>query len=85
MYYLCNVIYYVTGYKYSKKASIYKMKEKKRIWLPQGNTKKIAALFGCTSQMVSRSTAGVVDSELAKKIRHVAMKDFDGIEITPKK
>ncbi len=52
-----------------------------RIWVPHGNVKKIAQAFECTPQMVNGALAGRKSSELAIKIRHVAITQYGGKEI----
>ncbi len=53
----------------------------KRIWVPYGKVKKIAEAFGCTPQMVNGALAGRKTSNLAKRIRYVAIKEYEGKEI----
>ncbi len=61
-----------------------KKEEKKdlnKIYVPYGNVTKIKELFGCSLGQVSDSLNGKKRSELAIKIRDVALKEFDGVEI----
>jgi len=57
--------------------------EKTIILVHRGNTKKIAAAFGVTKSMVSMSLRGHRMGELAKKIRHVALTQYGGVEMEP--
>ena len=54
---------------------------RKKIVLDYGSQGNIAKLLGCTSDMVSRSLNFKKDTELARKIRHVALTQFGGIEV----
>ncbi len=53
-------------------------KDTRRIWVPYGNTKKIAKALNCTPQMVNGALAGRKTSKLAEKIRYVAIKEYNG-------
>lgn len=57
--------------------------EKTIIMVEHGGLKKIAKAFNCTSAMVSMSLRGHRTGELAKKIRHVALTQYDGMEMMP--
>lgn len=54
---------------------------KKRIVIDRGQMKEIAKLFQCTDMAVSMALNFKRNSLLAKKIRMVAIKDFDGVII----
>lgn len=58
------------------------MKKMNRIVLPHGNGKKIARLFGVTPEFVSTVMNGKAsETEIVKKIRHTAVKEYGGIVI----
>lgn len=54
---------------------------KRKIVLDYGCVGRIAKLMGCTQKMVSLSVNFRKDSALARKIRHVAVEQFGGVEI----
>ena len=54
----------------------------KRIVMERGAVSKIARSLGCTKEMVSKSLNYKKDTELAKKIRHVACTQYGGVELT---
>ncbi len=56
-------------------------KKLKRIWVKQGTGKKIARAFDCSTVIVSLALNGKKDTELARKIRYVAIKEYGGVEI----
>lgn len=53
----------------------------KRIIVDRGVGKKIAKLMGITHEMVSKSLNFKKNSILARKVRYMAIKDFDGVVI----
>lgn len=53
----------------------------KRIIVDRGVGKKIAKLMGITTEMVSKSLNFKKNSILARKVRYMAIKDFDGVVI----
>ena len=53
----------------------------KRIIVDRGVGKKIAKLMGITAEMVSKSLNFKKNSILARKVRYMAIKDFDGVVI----
>lgn len=53
----------------------------KRIVVSHGDSKKIAVSMNCTCEMVSKALNFKKDSLLARRIRHVAKKQYGGIEI----
>ncbi len=53
-------------------------KKPERIWVPYGNVTKIAKALECSNQMVNGALAGRKTSDLAKKIRYVAKKEYGG-------
>ncbi len=52
-----------------------------RIYVPYGVGRKLTEIFGCTLQMVSVALAGKKNTDLAKKIRHTALTQYNGKEI----
>lgn len=50
-----------------------------------GKGKVIAKAFRCTPARVSQALNGKFDTELTRKIRHVALSEYDGIEMVPVK
>lgn len=58
------------------------MAKKERIILPHGVGTKLAKVFGCTPAMVSNALNGNRESELARKIRHVAVTQYGGQVVT---
>lgn len=61
------------------------MKQKKvLIKVPHGGVGKIANALSCSKGLVSLVLGGRdVASETAKKIRHVALTQYDGVEMKP--
>jgi hypothetical protein len=57
--------------------------EKKNLMIAvgYGKVRKIAKAFNCSESMVSKSLNGYKDNELSKKIRHVALTQFGGVEM----
>ncbi len=55
------------------------------IMVDHGKVKKIANVFKVTEAMVSMSLRGKRNGDLAKKIRHTALEQFDGVEMKPVK
>lgn len=53
----------------------------KRIIVDRGVGKKIAKLMGITTEMVSKSLNFKKNSILARKVRYMAIKDFEGVVI----
>ena len=53
----------------------------KRIVLDYGKANMIAKTFKCSREMVSKALHFKKNSELARKIRYVAVKEYGGIEI----
>ncbi len=53
------------------------------ILVHRGKAKEIVKVFGVTKGMVSSSLRGHRNSELAKKIRHVALTQYGGVELEP--
>lgn len=51
---------------------------KKRIIVERGVGKKLASLFGITTEMVSMSLNYKKDSHLARRVRYVAIKEYGG-------
>ena len=56
----------------------------KRIIVERGVGKKIASLMGRTTEMVSKSLNYKKDSHLARKVRYMAIKDFNGVIVGDK-
>ncbi len=52
-----------------------------RIYVEHGKGKQIAKALGCTPEFVSTALAGKKNTKLAKKVRYVAMKQYNGKEI----
>ncbi len=53
----------------------------KRIILEYGKVKQLAWTFRCSREMVSKALHFKKNSELARKIRYVAVQQYGGIEI----
>lgn len=53
------------------------------VMVEHGKMQEIAKAFGCTVAMVSYSLKGRRNGEMAKKIRHVALTQYDGVEMIP--
>ena len=53
----------------------------KRIVLDYGKANMIAKTFKCSREMVSKALHFKKNSELARKIRYVAVKEYGGIEV----
>lgn len=54
---------------------------RKKIVLEYVNVAKIAKVMSCTPRMVSMAVNFKKNSQLARKIRHVAKEQFGGIEV----
>ena len=54
---------------------------RRKIVLEYGNVAKIAKVMSCTPRMVSMAVNFKKNSQLARKIRHVAKEQFGGIEV----
>lgn len=54
----------------------------KTVFAPFGAGKRLAAAFGVTTVTVSEALRGKIDSELARKIRYTAIKEFGGMALT---
>lgn len=54
------------------------METTKKVWTPQGTGKRIARAMDVSPEMVSYSLNGKKDTELARKIRYVAVKEYGG-------
>lgn len=55
--------------------------EIKKVMTKKGTGRKIAKLFGVTEVTVSNAVRGNINSELARKIRYVAVKEYGGVAI----
>lgn len=53
----------------------------KRIVLDYGKANQLAKTFKCSREMVSKALHFRKNSELARKIRYVAVQQYGGIEI----
>lgn len=53
------------------------------IMVGHGKAQEIAKVFNITKAMVSMSLRGKRKGEKAKKIRHVALNQFGGVEMKP--
>ena len=53
----------------------------RRIVMDRGNVVKIAKTMNCTREMVSKALNFKKDTDLARRIRHVAKSQYGGIEI----
>ncbi|MDD4747121.1 MAG: hypothetical protein RBR35_07125 [Salinivirgaceae bacterium] len=52
------------------------------IKIPHGKGRRLARIFGCTPARVSQALNGnLPDNELTKKIRYVALTQYDGVEL----
>ena len=60
-----------------------KKMDKTIIMVEYGSLKKIAKVFKVSVPMVSMSLRGHRMGELAKKIRHVALTQYGGVEMEP--
>lgn len=58
------------------------MNKKEKIIIQHGQQVKLAEVFGCTQGMVANALNFNRDSELAKKIRHVAITQYGGQLVT---
>lgn len=54
---------------------------KKRIVMERGDAKRLALSMGCTREMVSKALNFKKDTDLARRIRHVARSQYGGTEI----
>lgn len=54
---------------------------RKKIVLEYGVIAKIAKVMKCTPEMVSKSVNYKKNSQLARKIRYVAIEQFGGVEV----
>lgn len=52
---------------------------KKRVIVERGVGRRIAKLLDITPEMVSKSLNFGKDSRLARRVRHIALKDFGGV------
>lgn len=52
---------------------------KKHVYLDKANKGKLQQVFSCTDVMVWKALTFESDSELARKIRHTAIKEFGGV------
>lgn len=52
---------------------------KKKIYVKEDVKAHLRRLFGCSNVMIWKALAFESESELAKKIRYVALKDFGGV------
>ncbi len=52
----------------------------KRIWVAYGVVKELAKVFNCQERTVNNALAFRSNSDLAKKIRHTALTEKNGIE-----
>ena len=52
---------------------------KKKIYVKEEVKAHLRRLFGCSNVMIWKALAFESESELAKKIRYVALKDFGGV------
>lgn len=57
--------------------------EKTIIMVAHGNVGKIAQAFNVSKALVSLSLRGHRLGDRAKKIRHVALTEYDGVEMMP--
>lgn len=57
------------------------MEEIKQVYTKKGTGRAIARLFKVSEVTVSRAVHGKSNTDLARKIRHVAVKEFGGIVI----
>ncbi|GEM_PF-1268130 len=55
--------------------------EKTIIMVRHGKVKEIAKVFGISKTAVSLALRGHRKNDLTKKIRHVALTQFDGVEM----
>lgn len=53
------------------------------IKLKRGQGKELAKAFNCTPARVSQALNGIGAEDLTKKIRHVALKEYGGVELSP--
>lgn len=51
------------------------------ILVKYGTKRKIAQLFGCSERFVGQALQYIANSEKARKIRYMALKDFNGVKI----
>jgi predicted transcriptional regulator len=58
------------------------MDERNRIVVEYGKMTEIAEFFNVTNAMVSKALRGKSNTMLAKKIRSIAIKKFNGREMT---
>lgn len=58
-----------------------KKKVPERVFVPYGVNKLLAKRFNCTPEWVSKSLNGHKNSEMSIKIRFVALREYNGIEI----
>ncbi len=54
-----------------------------KIIVPYGSRRKMSKIFKCSEGTISDALSGHYDSELTKKIRHVALTQFEGVEMAP--
>lgn len=53
---------------------------KTRILVKYGSVRKLAKAFGVSESLVSQALRGQQNGEKAKKIRHVALSQYGGVE-----
>lgn len=53
----------------------------RRIVVSHGDSTRIALSMNCTREMVSKALNFKKDTDLARRIRHVAVKEYGGIEV----
>ncbi len=58
-------------------------KQLNKIYVPHGTVSKLKEFFDCSIGFVSDSLNGKKSSDFAIKIREVALKEFEGVEIKP--
>lgn len=58
-----------------------KRKKKMEILVKYGVKRKIAKLFSCSDRFVGQALQYIANSEKARRIRYMAIKDFKGVKI----
>lgn len=58
----------------------------KQIMVPHGNIKKLAKVMGISREYASRCLKGDIGAwtKLVIKVRHTALREFDGVELGTK-
>lgn len=51
------------------------------ILVKYGTKRKIAQLFGCSERFVGQALQYIANSEKARRIRYMAIKDFNGVKV----